>query len=70
MSEFLYPFDDTAAVKTYAVLLDRQVGVLAAWKFLLERGFAPEEIMLTLSRQAHAEVRVQMRAEAQVSVPG
>lgn len=61
MSELFYPFDDMAAVKTYAVLLDRQVGVLAAWKFLLERGFAPEEIMLTLSRQAHAEARVEMQ---------
>lgn len=57
MSELLYPFDDPAAVKTYAVLLDRQVGVLAAWKFMLERGFAPEEIVLTLSLTAHAETR-------------
>lgn len=66
MSEIFYPFDDTAAVKTYAILLDRQAGVLAAWKFLLEHGFAPAEIMLTLSRQAHAEVQ----AEMQVSAPG
>ena len=57
MSVHLYPFDDMAAVKTYAILLDRQVGVLAAWKFMLERGFAPEEIMLTLSRKACAEAQ-------------
>ena len=55
MSHLLHPFDDLAAVKTYAILLDRQVGVLAAWKFMLERGFAPEEIVLTLSRQAQNE---------------
>lgn len=60
MSELLYPFDDMAAVKTYAILLDRQVGVLAAWKFLLERGFAPDEIMLTLSHKAHAEAQQEM----------
>jgi hypothetical protein len=59
MSELLHPFDDPAAVKTYAILLDRQVGVLAAWKFMLERGFAPEEIVLTLSLQAHGEVQTQ-----------
>lgn len=57
MSELLHPFDDQAAVKTYAILLDRQIGVLAAWKFMLERGFAPEEIVVTLSRAAHDDVR-------------
>lgn len=57
MSELLYPFDDLAAVKTYAILLDRQVGVLAAWKFMLERGFAPEEIITTLSLKAPADTR-------------
>lgn len=62
MSELLYPFDDTAAVKTYAVLLDRQVGVLAAWKFMLERGFAPEEIVVTLTRTAHDEVREEVQS--------
>lgn len=49
MSDQMYPFDDSSAVKTYAILLDRQAGVLAAWKFLLDRGFAPEDIMHTLS---------------------
>ena len=58
MSELLYPFDDAAAIKTYAILLDRQVGVLAAWKFMLERGFAPEEIILTLSLTAQQEAQV------------
>lgn len=61
MSELLYPFDDPAAVKTYAILLDRQVGVLAAWKFMLERGFAPEEIVLTLSLKAHADSHKEMQ---------
>lgn len=49
MSPTLYPFENVDAVKTYAILLDRQVGVLAAWKFMLERGFAPEEIVVTLT---------------------
>ncbi|GAB2862175.1 hypothetical protein GCM10027277_33430 [Pseudoduganella ginsengisoli] len=49
MSHTLYPFENLEAVKTYAILLDRQVGVLAAWKFMLERGFAPEDIVLTLA---------------------
>jgi hypothetical protein len=59
MSELLYPFDDPAAVKTYAILLDRQVGVLAAWKFMLERGFAPEDIVLTLSLTACGEAQAE-----------
>ena len=55
MPDLFFPSNDPCAVRAYAQLIDKKLGALAAWQFLQEKGYSPQEIIDMLKEDSTAD---------------